>query len=92
MFPQRGAAEIHPNCGGGRRTPPFEDDAIKLLGHETIKLLGYEAIRLYGHMAVNTELHSQILNLVRNPFTAEPIRTFPKLTSHKLELLGMGTS
>ena len=28
-------------------------------------------------MAANTELHSQILNLVRNPFTAKPIGTSP---------------
>ena len=54
------------------------DDAIELLGYEAIKLPGFEAIGLYCHMAVNTELHSQILNLVRNPLTAEPIRTFPK--------------
>ena len=41
--------------------------------------LGYEAIWLYGHMAANTELHSQILNLVRNPFIAEPIFTLRRM-------------
>ena len=52
------------------------DDAIKLLGYEAIKLLlSYDAIKLYGHIAphgresVNTELYSEILNLVRNTFS-----------------------
>ena len=55
----KGAAEGRPLCGGGRRPPPFVDEAIKLLGSEAIKLLGYEAIRLYGHMAINTELNTE---------------------------------
>ena len=55
------------------------DKAIKLLGYEAIKLLGYKAIRLYGHTAVNTELHHQILNLVRKPCSAKPTSTFLKL-------------
>ena len=38
-----------------------------------MELLAYEVIKLYGHMALNTELQ----NLVRDPFSARPIRTFP---------------
>ena len=52
------------------------DDDIKQFGYETIKLPSYQAIRLYGQIAVDTELHSEILNLVGDPFTAEHISTF----------------
>ena len=64
-----GRPKAAPLCGGGRRPPPFVDEAIKLLGSEAIKLLGYEAIRLYGHMAVNTELN---IELPANPIYCQP--------------------
>ena len=74
--------------GAGLRPPlflePFVDDAIKLLGYEAIQLLGYEAMTLHRHLAINTELHSQMLKLVRNPFAAELIRIFPKPTPRQL--------